>query len=445
MDSALLIHRLHFAFTVTFHYLFPQLTMGLAPLIVVLKTLALRHNDETYNQAARFWARIFGINFVIGVVTGIPMEFQFGTNWAVFSRFAGGVIGQTLAMEGMFAFFLESAFLGLFLYGEKRMSPRAHWWSAVAVFLGSWLSGFFIIATDAWMQYPVGYDRAADGSLQLSSFWDLVLNPWAWWQYAHNMSGAAITGAFVMASVGAFYLLSGKHVEHAKIFLRTGVVAGCVFSILQLFPTGDGQGRMVAHHQPVTLAAMEALFTSQPGAPLVIIGQPDVPERRIDNPILVPKALSFLTYRRWEAQVEGLDSFPERLWPQNIPLLYFSYHIMVGLGTVFIAIMVVSLLLLWRGSLFDARWMLWILLLSLPFPYIANTAGWMTAELGRQPWLVYGLMFTADGFSKTVSAGNGMFTLLGFMGMYTVLGILFLFLVRREIGQGPAVEPVSAH
>ena len=443
MDSALLVDRLHFAFTVTFHYLFPQLTMGLAPLIVVLKWLGFRRNDDTYNQAARFWARIFGINFVLGVVTGIPMEFQFGTNWSHFSRFAGGVIGQTLAMEGMFAFFLESAFLGLFLYGKKRLSPRAHLGSAFAVFLGSWLSGYFIIATDAWMQNPVGYERAADGSVQLSSFWQLVFNPWAWWQYAHNMSGAAITGAFVMASVGAFYLLGGKYVEHGRIFVRTGVVAGCIFSILQLFPTGDGQGRMLARYQPVTLAAVEALFHSQPGAPLVIIGQPDPDTGKIDNPLIVPKALSFLTYRRWSARVQGLDEFPEQLWPQNIPLLYYSYHIMVGLGTVFIAILVVASWLLWRRKLFDAHWMLWILLLSLPFPYIANTAGWMTAELGRQPWLVYGLMRTADGYSKTVSAGNAMFTLLGFMGMYTVLGILFLFLVRREIEHGPSGETAT--
>ena len=440
MDSALLMHRLHFAFTVTFHYLFPQLTMGLAPLIVVLKTMALRRNDETYNKAARFWARIFGINFVIGVVTGIPLEFQFGTNWSHFSRFAGGVIGQTLAMEGMFAFFLESAFLGLFLYGEKRLSPRAHWWSAVAVFLGSWLSGYFIVATDAWMQYPVGYARAADGSVQLSSFWALVLNRWAWWQYAHNMSGAAITGAFAMASIGAFYLLWGKYAEYGRIFIKTGVMAGCIFSLLQLFPTGDRQGRLIARYQPVTLAAMEALFTSGPGAPLVIIGQPNVEERKIDNPILVPKMLSFLTYRRWEANVRGLDAFPQELWPQNISLLYYSYHIMVGLGTIFIAIMVISLFLLWCGKLFNARWMLWILMLSLPFPYIANTAGWMTAELGRQPWLAYGLFRTADGYSKTVSPGNAMFTLLGFMGMYTVLGILFLFLVRREIENGPDLD-----
>ncbi|MGD0760926.1 MAG: cytochrome ubiquinol oxidase subunit I [Candidatus Sulfotelmatobacter sp.] len=445
MDSALLVDRIQFAFTITFHYLFPQLTMGLALLIVVLKTLALRHNDETYNKAARFWARIFGINFVLGVVTGIPMEFQFGTNWSHFSRFAGGVIGQTLAMEGTFAFFLESSFLGLFLYGEKRLSPRAHWWSAVAVFLGSWISGFFIIVTDAWMQHPVGYARAADGSAQLASFWALLLNPWAWWQYAHNMSGAVITGAIVMASIGAFYLLWGKFEEYGRIFVKVGVVVGLIFSVLQLFPTGDGQGRMIARYQPPTLSAMEALFATQPGAPLVILGQPNVAAKKIDNPLVVPNALSFLTYRAWTAQVRGLDAFPESEWPENVALLYYSYHIMVGLGTIFIAIMLVAAFLAWRGKLFSSRWMLWILMLSLPFPYIANTAGWMTAELGRQPWLVYGLMHTAEGYSKTVSAGNGMFTLLGFLGMYTVLGIFFLFLVRREIEHGPVAEASWGH
>ncbi len=443
MDSALFVHRLQFAFTATFHYLFPQLTMGLALLIVVLKTIGLRRNDPVYHEAARFWGKIFGINFVLGVVTGIPMEFQFGTNWSIFSRFAGGVIGQTLAMEGMFAFFLESAFLGLFLYGEKRLSPKAHWLSAVAVFVGSWLSGYFIIATDAFMQHPVGYFKAADGSLQLASFWDFVLNPWAGWQYAHNMCGAAITGAFIMTAVGAFYLLSGKWATHARIFVRAGVIAGCVFSVLQIFPTGDGQGKMVADQQPVTLAAMEGLFQGQSGAPLVIVGQPNVQQGKIDYPLEVPKALSMLTYRRWNANVRGLDAFPKPDWPGNIPLLYYSYHIMVGLGTIFVAVMVVALFLLWRGSLFNARWMLWILMLAAPFPYIANTAGWMTAELGRQPWLVYGLMRTEAGYSKMVSAGNGMFTLLGFMGIYMVLGILGLFLIRREIEHGPVAGPAT--
>jgi len=437
MNSALLIHRLQFAFTITYHYLFPQLTMGLAPLIVILKTIGLRTGDDRYDKAARFWAKIFGINFVIGVVTGIPMEFQFGTNWSHFSRFAGGVIGQTLAMEGLFAFFLESSFLGLFLYGEKRLSKGLHWFSALMVFLGSWLSGYFIVATDAWMQHPVGYAPTANGSVQLTSFWQLVLNPWAWWQYAHNMSGAVITGAFVMAAVGAFYLLSDKHIEQGRIFVRAGVIAALFVSVFQVVPTGDAQGRMIARNQPVTLAAMEALWETQPGAPLVIIGQPNADEKTIDNPIVVPRMLSFLTWRSWTAEVKGLNEVPKQDWPDNIPLLYYAYHIMVGLGTIFIAVTAVATFLLWRGKLYQAHWMLWILLLSFPFPYIANTAGWMTAELGRQPWLVYGLLRTVDGYSKMVSAANGWFSFLGFAGMYTVLSVLFLFLVRREIEHGP--------
>ena len=443
-DSAqFLVHRLHFAFTITYHYLFPQLTMGLAPLIVALKTMALRTGNETYNNAARFWAKIFGINFVLGVVTGIPMEFQFGTNWSHFSKFAGGVIGQTLAMEGIFAFFLESAFLGLFLYGEKRLTPKQHWLTAVAVFAGSWISGYFIIATDAWMQHPVGYERAADGSFHLTSFSALLLNQWAWWQYAHNMAGAVLTGAFAMAAVGAFYMLSKKHMEHARIYVKYGVLAGVISALLLVGPTGDGQGRNLAQHQPATLAGMEALFDTQPGAPLVIIGQPDVENQKIDNAIQVPRILSFLSYRKWSAEVKGLNSFPREDWPSNIPLLYYSYHVMVGLGTIFMAVLAVATFLLWRGKLFGSRWMMWVLMLSFPFPYIANTAGWMTAEMGRQPWLVYGVLRTVEGFSRTVSAGKGWFTRLGFMGMYTLLSILFIFLVWRELEKGPEehIEP----
>src|SRR4030095_2870915 len=208
MDDALLIHRLHFAFTVTYHYLFPQLTMGLAPLIVILKTLAIRKGDERYNHAARFWAKIFAINFLFGVITGIPMEFQFGTNWARFSQYAGGVIATALAMEGVFAFFLESSFLGIFLFGEKRFGQKIHWFAALMVFLGSWISGFFIIVTDAWMQHPVGYEIAPDGPAHLNSFSSLLCNEWALWQYLHNMSGALITGSFAMAAVGSYYVLS---------------------------------------------------------------------------------------------------------------------------------------------------------------------------------------------------------------------------------------------
>lgn len=438
MDDALLIHRLQFAFTISYHYLFPQLTMGLGLLIVILKWQAIRKKNEAYNNAARFWAKIFAINFAIGVVTGIPMEFQFGTNWARFAKYAGGVIGQTLAMEGLFAFFLESTFLGLFLYGEKKLGQKGHFLTAVAVWLGSWISGYLIVATNAWMQHPVAYSVAADGSVHLNDFWGLIFNPWAGWQYLHTMGGSVVTAAFVMASVGAYYLLAKRDLEYGKLFIRFGVIAGVIASIFELFPSGDRQGLMVVQHQPVTLAAMEGLFETKEGAELVLLGQPDMEKLKMDNPLHIPKMLSFLTYYRWNAEVKGLDAFPRDQWPTNIPLLYYSYHIMVGLGTIFIAIMTLSLFLLWRKKLFEKRWVLWILMLSFPFPYIANTAGWMTAELGRQPWLVYGLLRTVDGTSPTVSAGNGLFTLLGFLGMYFVIGVLFILLVLKKIGSGPA-------
>ena len=444
MQDALAVHRIHFAFTVTFHYIFPQLTMGLALLILILKTIALRTGDELWNRAARFWARIFGISFALGVVTGIPMEFQFGTNWSEFSRSAGGVIGQTLAMEGVFSFFLVSSFLGVFLFGEKRLSPRAHWVSGFLLFLGSWLSGYLIVATDAWMQHPVGFARGAAGSFELASLWELLLNPWALWQYSHTMMGAVQTGCFTMASVGAYYLLENKHRSYGEIFLKTAVITGVIASLLQLFPTGDSQGGMVARYQQPTLAAMEGLFESSDGAPLAILGQPDVRNRRLDNPLIIPGVLSFLTYRSWAARVKGLDSFPPSEWPDNIELLYFSYHVMVGLGTIFIAILVISTLFLYRGALYRSRLMLWALMLALPFPFIANTAGWITAEVGRQPWLIYGFMRTGQGFSPLVSAGSVWFTLLGFFGMYSILAILFLFLVYREIDHGPEPEEIAS-
>jgi cytochrome bd ubiquinol oxidase subunit I len=437
--DALLLHRIHFGFTVTFHYLFPQLTMGLALLMVAMKTIALKTGNQRYNEAARFWAKVFAINFLIGVVTGIPMEFQFGTNWSQFSRVTGGVIGQPLAMEGVFAFFLESAFLGLFLFGEKRLSPLGHWGSAVTVWLGSWISGFFIIVTNAWMQHPVAYRVLPNGTYELTSFWEFFMNPWAWLEYAHNMSGAVITGSLVVCAVGALYLLENKSVEHARVFLRVGVIAGCISCIAQIFPTGDLQGRYMAKHQPAAVAGMEGLFKSQPGAPIVLMGQPNEEKQTIDNPLAANGVLSFLIYGNFGAEVQGLDKIPRENWPEPLPLLYYAYHIMAGLGTYFVLLMVVSAFLLWRGKLFTTRWVLWPLMLSFPLPYIANTAGWMTAEIGRQPWVVYGLMRTEEGYSKYVSAGNGLFTLLGFMGMYTVLSILFIVLVYRIISNGPEV------
>jgi cytochrome bd ubiquinol oxidase subunit I len=442
MDSALAVHRLHFAFTATFHYLFPQLTMGLALLIFVLKVMALRSGNEVYGRGARFWTKIFAVNFLMGVVTGIPLEFQFGTNWSEFSRAAGGVIGQTLAMEGTFAFFLESTFLGLFLFGEKKLGPRLHTLAAFMVFAGSWLSGYFIVVTDAFMQHPVGHGVESGGKIVLESIGALLLNPWGLWEYAHTMAGSVVTAAFAMAATGAFYLLHGRHVSYGKLFVRIGVVAGAVAAVLQVFPTGDGQGRQVARHQPVTLAAMEGLFRTEAGAPLVLLGQPDMEKQRLDNPLVLPNMLSFLTYQRWNAEIKGLEAFPRESWPDNIPLIYYAYHIMVGLGTIFVAIALLAAWKLLRGTLYGSRAALWVLMLAFPFPFIANTAGWITAEVGRQPWVIYGLVRTADGYSKSVSAGNAVFTLIGFAGMYTLLGILAMFLVGREIAHGP--EPAGA-
>ncbi len=437
MDTATIFSRLQFAFTIAYHYLFPQFTMGLALLLVILKVLYLWRKNGVYNTSARFWAKILAISFIMGVVTGIPMEFQFGTNWARFSAYAGDIIAQTLAMEGAFAFFLESAFLGIFLFGEHIFGQKMHLFAAVMVWLGTWASGFFIIASNAWMQHPVGYTVTPDGRLHLTNYWAVLFNPWITPQYMHTMSGAVVTASFVMAGLGAYYLLMKQHIAYGRVFVTLGVIVGLIASFFQLYPSGDLEGSQVTKNQPVKLAAMEGLFHTEKGAGIVIIGQPDTTTGTIDNPIIVPNGLSFLTYRRWTAQVKGLDAFPTDQHPDQIELLYYSYHIMVGLGTIFLAIMAGACFLLWRRKLFQWRWMLWILLLAMPFPFIANTAGWFTTELGRQPWIVFGLLHTVQGSSTTVSAGNILFTLLGFAGMYLLLGLFYVVLLVFEALRGP--------
>ena len=436
-------HRLQFGFTLIYHYLFPQLTMGLAWFIVYWKWRALRTGDEKYNQAVRFWAKIFGLNFAVGVVTGIPMEFQFGTNWSDFSKYAGSVIGQTLAMEGMFAFFLESAFVGALIWGEKRLGPRGHFAAALGVALGSWISGYFILVTNAFMQHPVGYQIELNGSLGIASFSAYLLNPWAFVQFAHNQLAAVVTGSFVVAAIGAFYALRGLHPVQARLYLRAGTLVGLIASLLVAFPTGDQQAKMVGNHQPIALAAMEGKFRGGKMASVALIGQPNVEAQRLDNPIEVPGALSFLAYGHFGSFVHGLNDFPKDQWPDNLELLYYSFHIMITLGTLFIVLMALATLQNWRGRLESSTFLLWILMLAFPFPYIANTLGWMTAELGRQPWLVYGLFQTRDGYSKVVSNGNAIFTLIGFTGLYFVIGLLFLGLTGREIAKGPEQQTVA--
>lgn len=433
--------RLQFAFTITFHYIFPQLTMGLSLIILFFKGYYLKSNNELYNDAAKFFMKIFAINFTMGVVTGIPMEFQFGTNWAKFSELTGGIIGQTLAMEGTFSFFLESSFLALFIFGEKRMGQKLHFLTGFLVFLGSWASGYLILATNAWMQHPVGFEILENGKFVLTHFSKLFSNAWLLPAFLHNQMASLVTSSFVVASIGAFYVLIKKDEAHGKLFLKTGVIFGFVSCLLVAFPTGDLNAKNVAKYQPASFAAMEGIFeTEHAGAEIVLIGQPNMVEKKLDNKIAVPNILSFLTYQEWDRQIPGMDQFDKKDLPDNIPALYYSYHIMVGLGTIFIGIMGIAVLLLYFKKLYHFQTLLWTILLAAPFPFIANITGWYVAELGRQPFLVHGLLRTVDGVSPTVSSGNTLFTLLGFVALYLVLGLLFLVLVGKTIYHGPQAQ-----
>jgi|SRR5580698_8538217 len=427
--------RLQFAFTVMFHYLFPIGTMGLAPFIALFTYKAQRAGDDQAARIAAFWTRIFAINFAAGIVTGIPMEFQFGTNWGAFSAATGGVIGQPLAMEGIYAFFLESVFLGILLYGKRAVPSVLYVASAFCVWIGAWLSAYFIVVTDAWMQHPVGY-ALANGRIEMHDLSAVLFQPFAIWQFAHVMCGAMLAGAFIVAGVGAYYLLSLRDEEYGRRLVRAGTIVGIIFGVLTVFPSGDRNGDDVTTYQPIKLAAMEGLFTSAPDAPLALIGMPDAHTKRLIDPIYVPAALSFLAYGSFNAKVRGLTRYPRASWPPVI-LTYYAYHIMVGLGTILVAVMALAALLLPRGRLFRKRWALWFLMLLMPFPYIANEAGWIVTEVGRQPWLVYGLMKTSEGVSSNVAADETVFTIIGFCGMYFVLGVLFLYLTLREIAIGP--------
>ena len=437
MDNALLYDRLQFAVTATFHYLYPQLTMGLALLLLYLRSRDLLSGGDHFHDAAHFWTGIFALTFAFGVVTGIPLEFQFGTNWAAFSDYAGGVIGQMLAMEGVFAFFLESSFLGVLLFGATRVSRRVLWLSTLMLFVGAWLSGYFILATSAWMQHPVAYRVNADGRVTVDQLSDLLTNPWLVWQFSHNMTASVLTAASVMAAVGAFYQLAGQYLAHARTYLRTAVIAGALASVLVITPTGHESARQVFEFQPIKGAAFEGLFRSERGADIVLLGQPNVETMTIDNPLVLPSALSVLLYADLYAKVQGLDAFPRHEWPGQIALLYYAYHIMVGLGTWLVVVMGAALFWLGRGRLWTSRWLLWLLLRTAPVSYVATTAGWMTAELGRQPWLVYGLFRTAEGLSPLVQSGNALFTLLSFLGLYLGLGLLFVMLFIELIRRGP--------
>ncbi|MFW6331357.1 MAG: cytochrome ubiquinol oxidase subunit I [Gemmatimonadota bacterium] len=442
--DVLILSRLQFAATIMFHYLFPPLTIGLAMVMVYLEGQYLRTKDPEYEAAAKFWTKIFAVNFAMGVATGIVMEFQFGTNWANYSRFVGDVFGSALAAEGIFAFFLESGFLAVLVFGWDRVSPKMHFFSTLMVAIGGVFSAVWIVVANSWQQTPAGHQIVEHEGVmraEITDFWTMVFNPSSMIRLSHVLIGAFILGAFFVMSIGAWYVLHGRHQEFAKRTFGGGLLLGLFASILAPI-TGDIHGRIVAEYQPTKLAAMEGLYTTpEAGAPLHIFGIVDHEAREVKADITIPGALSFLVHRDWNEPVPGLDQFPEEHWPP-VAITFYSFHIMVALGMLFILLTAVGLWYQWRGTLVEQRWLLWIFVFAVIGPYAVNQLGWVTAEVGRQPWSVQGLLLTEDSFSTNLSAGEVLGSLAGFGVIYLLLLLVYLFVMNDKIQRGP--EPVTA-
>ena len=425
--SALTLARAQFALTVMVHYLYPVLTMGLGVVLVIVATLRLRRPDQVYDRMLRFWTHIFGVVFAGGVATGVVMEFEFGTNWASYSRFVGDIFGAPLAAEALIAFFLESSFLSILIFGGKRVSRRTHWFATLMVALGATLSAFWIVAANSWQQTPAGF-HLMHGRAELTDFAAAVFNPSTPLRFLHAVLGSWVTAAVFVGSLSAYYLLRGKHQEFARRSLRLALVFGLV-SLAAEVVVGDAHTRQVALTQPEKFAAIEVLHHTQAGAPLAVVGQP-LPE------VLLPKLLSFMTYFDFNARVTGLDAFaPEDRPPVTATAM--SFHAMLWLGLGLGVVLALGVFLWWRGRLFVSRRYLKVLLYCLPIPFVVNEVGWFTAEVGRQPWAVYHLLRTEDAFSRTVPAAHVAVSLLMFVVIYIGLLGLTLHLVRKQVLQGP--------
>ncbi len=434
MDQVLLA-RIQFAMTVGFHFIFPPLTIGLAWMLVVFEAIGWKKKDEVYTVIGKFFGKILGLIFAVGVASGIVMEFQFGTNWAEYSKFVGDIFGAPLAAEAVFAFFLESTFLGLYIFGRDKVSKGTHWFSIFMVAVGSTISAFWILVANSWQQTPAGF-VIQNGRAELTDFWAAVFNPSTLPRFFHTMDAAMIAAAFFVAGVSAYLLLKGKQVEVAKTSLRFAVIFGLIVSVLEVFPFGHDHAKQVAATQPEKFAATQGLYTSQTGAPIAIFAFPTDHPPMLKVPIEIPGLLSWLSFGDVNAKIKGIDEFPR----ENIPplfLTFVSYHNMVVLGIYFIFIMLLASYLLFKKKLFESKKLLKVLMWSVPLPLIAIQLGWIAAEVGRQPWIVYHLMRTKDAVSFTVGTGELFFSLIIFSLIYILLGSMFLVLLFKKIKHGP--------
>jgi cytochrome d ubiquinol oxidase subunit I len=432
-----MLARIQFALTVGFHYIFPVITIGMAWMILWMLTRHLRTGEPIYQRMSRFWIKVFALSFAVGVATGITMEFQFGMNWARYSRFVGDIFGAPLAAEGIFAFFLESSFLGIMLFGEERVSRRVYWFSSLMVAVGSTLSGFWIVVANSWQQTPAGF-HIVNGRAELVDFWAAVFNPSTMPRFLHTIDGALVAGAFFMMGLSAWFLLRGEHREFARKSLSMALVMGFLASAAQV-PLGHFHAVQVTNTQPAKLAAFEGLWETQTNAPLLLFGVPNREQQRTDFALELPGVLSIGVGGSTETEVSGLKDFPEEEWPP-LHLTFFSFHFMVGLGFYFIGLTALGLFLRWRRRLYENRLFLRVALLSIPLPVIANELGWIAAEVGRQPWVVYGLMRTDQAFSTVVPAGQILASIVMFTAVYTLLFCVWIFVLRRKLKKGPESE-----
>jgi len=436
--DAVLLARLQFALTICFHFIFPPITIGLAWLLVITEWNGWRKNDEAWVRAGKFFGKLFAITFAVGVATGIVMEFQFGTNWASYSKFVGDIFGAPLAAEGLFAFFLESSFLGLYLFGRGRVSKGVHWFSILMVAVGATLSAFWIIVANSWQQTPAGY-VLQNGRAELTSFAEAVFNPSTYERYTHTVVACLVCGAFFMGGISAFMVLKKRHLDVAGRTLKLATVFGFIAAVLVAFPTGHHSAQQVAETQPEKFAAIEGLYDGQTGAPLVLFGLPIPGDPSLKAPIEIPNVLSWMAFGDIDAEVKGINDFPPDEVPKGAELWisFVSFHNMVILGTIFIAVTGFGLFQMWRKKIMESKWFLRAFMLCLPLPVLACEFGWTAAEVGRQPWVVYKVLRTADAVSITVPAGNILFSIIMFGLIYLALGALWVFLLMKKIGKGP--------
>lgn len=433
-----ILSRLQFALTIMFHYIYPPLSIGLGVVLVIIEGQYLRNKNPVYLQAAKFWTRIFAVTFAIGVATGIVMEFEFGTNWSTYSRYVGDVFGSALAAEGIFAFFLESGFLALLLFGWNRVGPKLHYFATWMVCLGAHFSAIWIVVANSWMQTPAGFTIVGEGMAaraEIVDFWAMVLNPSSVVRLFHVIVGAWLAGAFLVMSVAAYYLLKKKHSEFAKISMRTGLSIAAVSVVLQLIG-GHMSAQIVAKHQPLKLAAFEGVYETERNAAISIFGLPDNKTDTVHYNVSIPGLLSFLATDSFDGEVKGLNEFPREDWP-NVPAVFQVYHLMVFTWALMFLIVLWAFWKWWRGTLYQGDFFLRAVVLSVLLPQIGNQAGWVAAEMGRYPWVVYNLLRISEGLSKSVTANQVLWSIIMFGIVYSFLFFVFIYLLNEKFKHGP--------